>query len=320
MVFAVLMAYEDVKLAAQGNWDSILVALAVPAEFLNRKHGPCPACGGDDRYRYTDYQNGGEWFCNGCGSGDGFELLTKVHEGWDRPKAVAEVGKHLNVQGGKSTRTPSTNPRLVLQRMMNSCVDDRQPMIDYLNGRGLTVIPSCLQFHPSLTYINDENKIVGDYPAMMSKVIGSDDSAQSIHRTYLGDVPTRRKMMPPIRNGGLKGAAIRLMPVDNGILGLAEGIETAIAVHELAAMKGSDLPVWACLNAGQLGQFDIPKKLEIHTVVICGDNDENFTGHAATYLLAKRMFLKGLKVQIRIPTRPGTDWLDVLNEVKGKEQ
>ncbi|MDI5829610.1 hypothetical protein MJN51_36035, partial [Salmonella enterica subsp. enterica serovar Kentucky] len=35
-----------------------------------RRHAPCPACGGKDRFRFDD--NGrGSFICNQCGAGDG---------------------------------------------------------------------------------------------------------------------------------------------------------------------------------------------------------------------------------------------------------
>ena len=42
---------------ASGRWHGILTALGVPQEFLTGKHGPCPICGGKDRFRF-DNKNG----------------------------------------------------------------------------------------------------------------------------------------------------------------------------------------------------------------------------------------------------------------------
>lgn len=46
-------SFTDVGAAARGRWPEILPALGVPAEALSRKHGPCPGCGGSDRFRYA---------------------------------------------------------------------------------------------------------------------------------------------------------------------------------------------------------------------------------------------------------------------------
>ena len=81
--------------AARGRWPGILAALGVDPKFLKDQHGPCPICGGTDRFRYDDKENGC-WFCNQCTKKgerpDGFSLLQKLH-GWDFKRAAAEVDK-----------------------------------------------------------------------------------------------------------------------------------------------------------------------------------------------------------------------------------
>src|SRR5690606_14311937 len=77
-----------------GRWRDILEALGVPAEFLTRRNGPCPHCGGKDRWRFTDHNQAGGWWCNHCGTGDGFDLLQQFH-GWDFKTAAQEVEKML---------------------------------------------------------------------------------------------------------------------------------------------------------------------------------------------------------------------------------
>jgi putative DNA primase/helicase len=63
--------------SAHGNWAAILLAAGVPDRFLTGKHGPCPFCGGKDRYRFTDYQQRGGFICSRCNpdGGDGLALL-----------------------------------------------------------------------------------------------------------------------------------------------------------------------------------------------------------------------------------------------------
>ena len=88
---------DEVKRAAHGRWPGVLAAFGIPAEMLVNRHGPCPMCGGTDRFRFDDRHGNGEYYCNGCGAGDGFRLLEK-HLGWDFPRAareVAEVGRRV---------------------------------------------------------------------------------------------------------------------------------------------------------------------------------------------------------------------------------
>ncbi len=75
------------------RWPLVLEQLGIAPAFLTNKHGPCPACGGSDRYRFDNRHGRGGFYCNQCGAGDGFELLQRVH-GWDFKTArdrVAEI-------------------------------------------------------------------------------------------------------------------------------------------------------------------------------------------------------------------------------------
>jgi 5S rRNA maturation endonuclease (ribonuclease M5) len=57
-----------------------------------KQHGPCPTCGGTDRFRFDDQDGNGTWFCNQCRpqAGDGFALVQKVR-GCDFPHALQLV-------------------------------------------------------------------------------------------------------------------------------------------------------------------------------------------------------------------------------------
>ena len=48
------MRHEPLKDRARGRWPGILTALGVPAKALRNRHGPCPVCGGKDRFRFDD--------------------------------------------------------------------------------------------------------------------------------------------------------------------------------------------------------------------------------------------------------------------------
>ena len=58
---------ERAYIDTQHRWLAILPALGVPSHFLRNKHGPCPVCGGKDRFRFDDKDGKGTFFCNGCG-------------------------------------------------------------------------------------------------------------------------------------------------------------------------------------------------------------------------------------------------------------
>lgn len=103
----------DINEAAKGHWLSILGALAgLTGKQLEDKHGPCPLCGGTDRYRFDDQDGNGSWFCNKCGgktqsggAGSGMDMLMRKNN-WDFKRAASEVERHLGIT--KSRPEPPT--------------------------------------------------------------------------------------------------------------------------------------------------------------------------------------------------------------------
>lgn len=184
------------------------------------------------------------------------------------------------------------------------------PVTLYLKGRGLGgmwPLPVVLRYHRALPYWHD-GQVIGSYPAMLARFHAADGRCVAIHQTYLtrdgrkADVPTVKKMSPA--SGLLIGGCIPLAQPVGGVLGIAEGIETA-----LCAGAGSGLPVVAAYSASCLAGFIWPKGLK--RLVIFGDNDENGTGQVAAVRLAGRARGAGLSVSVVIPQTPGTDWADV---------
>ena len=145
-------------------------------------------------------------------------------------------------------------------------------------------------------------------PAMIAIVRGADGKPTGgIHRTFLaydgaGKAPMDKpkKMLGAIQNG-----AVRLAPVGgDGILGVAEGIETAIA-----AMTIHGVPVWAALGANNLGGYDkagawtgfeLPLDVKIRHLVIFADSGG--AGEAAAAALRDRVSATGIAVDIEFPT------------------
>ena len=104
----------------------------------------------------------------------------------------------------------------------------------------------------------------------------------------------------------MPGAAVRLFPVSGTRLVLAEGIETALAVHVLTGA-----PVWACVSASGLASVVLPP--EAKEVFVAADHDPNGVGQRAAQVLVERMRQEGRAGCVLFPSTPGLDWLDVLN-------
>jgi putative DNA primase/helicase len=175
----------------------------------------------------------------------------------------------------------------------------------YLTARGVGAkpYPSALRFGAAV-----KDGEGGVRPCMVAVVSDVEGKPCTLHRTFLrpdggdkAEMAAPRKLMP----GGVPdGAAIRLGEQrPGGPLGIAEGIETALAASAIFEM-----PVWAAINANILAKWSPPDG--VTDVAIFGDHDKKFGGQAAAYQLAHRLAVKGLSVTVNIPQIPGTDWLD----------
>jgi len=67
----------DVRDAAIDHWPEVLATLGIEVP-RGGKHGPCPVCGGNDRFRLDDKGGRGTWICNQCGADDGIALVSRV--------------------------------------------------------------------------------------------------------------------------------------------------------------------------------------------------------------------------------------------------
>lgn len=102
----------DLPALARGHWSEILPALGIGAEYLSNRHGPCPGCGGKDRFRFDDKDGRGTFVCGGGGdplTGDGFDLLQHVF-GWGKGEAFRAVGEVLGIQPARQHGTPARKP------------------------------------------------------------------------------------------------------------------------------------------------------------------------------------------------------------------
>lgn len=290
-----------------GQWLGILRSLGIPARFLGKKNQPCPMCGGQDRYQFVD-KSVGLYVCRHCGGGNGFQLLRKYH-GWDTKTVLEKLEEYM---GQESKPEPEKEKKYDAQRSISEVLANARAICAgdnagrYLASRGLSKGSPDLLYSPKC-FESDTKK---NYPAMLGKILTPDGRLASVHRTYLEDgkkanIEKPKKMMPGLLL--ISGGAIRLGGIHKRI-GIAEGIETALAVTEMFST-----PCWSVTSAGGMESFVPPAGVE--EIFVYGDNDKNYVGQAAAYACAKRL-AGSHKVFVFIPEIDGQDWLDYMNETK----
>jgi len=334
-----------VRDAARGSWLSVLDDLAPEInqaiEKPGQRHIACPVHGGKDGFRlFRDANLSGGGCCNTCGpKPDGFSLLMWLR-GWTFPEALSAVAEALGLSTGSlpSKRIlqrkalfvqskPSVNDdkiksllRTVWQESKSIHHPDAEPVRLYLQSRGLDGwLPDwpTLKYHPNMQYRNEDNQVVGYFPAIIA-LVQKGNQAITIHRTFLthdgckAPVDSPKKLMPVPSDRSIVGSGIQLGRPGR-ILSVTEGIETALAVIEATGMVA-----WPLISSTLMSQFVIPQGVE--KLVIWGDLDRSLAGTFAAQKLAERAKSQGVEVEVREPEGPlpidvkSIDWLDVLNE------
>ena len=332
----------EVRARASGRWVAILANLAPELNgALARigRHVPCPHPGhpeSTDGFRvFRDVDESGGGVCNSCGAfHDGFDLLRWLR-GWSFPETLERVASVVELSppmlqvrpidpGRKERRGAVDDARIgaCLKRVWSETVDPlcnrAAPLQRYLDGRGIdpgVLDTATCRYHPELAYWH-EGERVGAFPAMLARVCDAEGRPVTIHRTYLSrsgakaPVLAVKKIMPYAASGRLMGDAIRLHPASAGVLGVAEGIETALAVHCATGM-----PVWSAINTTLLEGFEIPEGVEM--VVVWADKDRSGAGQRAARALQSRLWVAGVPAAIYLPRgtthadAKSLDWNDV---------
>lgn len=297
---------------AQHRWREILPLVGIDTRYLTNRHGPCPACGGKDRFRFDDRDGNGSYYCNQCGPGNGITLIRRL-KGWDFKTAADEIDRILgdvgNAQPAPDATARNKGNSSALARVERALADARNPDVvsAYLQRRGLSATSAVLRGDLRCPYFDTATQnLVGYFPAIIAPIVSVTGELRSAQRIYDSpDVPERKKTMRKI--AGINGAAVQLFEPSD-VLAVTEGIENALAVYEMFGH-----PAWAALSDTGIATFEPPPGLR--ELLIYGDNDKSFAGQAAAYALAKRLRnVRALEVvEVHLPPIAGTDWLDVLN-------
>lgn len=326
---------------ADGHWPEILQRAGVdPSYLVNGRGGPCPFCGGTDRYAWFN-KRGGIYLCRKCTDykyRSGMDFLMR-HMNYTFREAADYVREYFGVTGGEGDlkivqrlaqtpahRTADVDVEKSLRRMNRQlsesrAVEEGDPVYSYLMRRvpGLVRVPEEIRFHPALEYwdppakLGDPPILVGKFPAMLVRGFDARDRLVQLHKTYL----TVDGFKAPVKNVkktdvgvGSNSYALRIgIPGDT--LGVCEGVETG-----LASTVMRDIPVWPCHSSSILANFELPEIYRgvVRKLVIFTDSDPlkrgRRAGEEAAKALADKARRHGLRSVIERPAKIG-DFADL---------
>ena len=136
-------------------------------------------------------------------------------------------------------------------------------------------------------------------PTMIAVVQSHLGNFVAVQTTFLTRHATKAPVASPRITTGMLGAgAVRFAKPDD-VLGLAEGVESALSAQQLTGV-----PTWACLGASRMHRVVIPDHVrELH---LFGDNDS--PGRDAVHRTACESPQR--RVVLRFPPHNFKDWND----------
>lgn len=263
-----------------------------------RHHGPCPVCGGKDRFRFDDKDGRGTWFCSQCDpqSGGGLLLLSRylgkptievARElvGQDMPRTVAPVRKHTATDE-QIIKENRARAKAGAALMLSQAVKSEHP---YMAAKGLT--GEWLVNGEIMMGANAEMIQVGDLLLVPVYKDGELVNMQKI---------TKEGIKRPITGGEMSGVSHCIQGKEN-LIAVVEGYATGVTVNRMTgatiyvAFNTSNLAA-AC----QLARSTFPDA----KLVIFADHDE----HGAGLRYAEEAAVQTLS-KIALPPELG-DWDD----------
>ncbi|MGE4307378.1 MAG: toprim domain-containing protein [Novosphingobium sp.] len=238
-------------------------------------------------------------------------LLFKCFAGCetiDVMRAIRRLDMSIPTGGERLFGSPSSplSPSWLRRRAQNLW-DDALPIAGtpaqtYLRRRAIPLTPSVLRYHPRTPL--GRGKLAAFRPAMLA-AIHEHDRLVALQRTFPDtQEPCRaRDLANPRRSLAQPGRGAVLLAPATQVLGLAEGVESA-----LSAMFLLGIPVWATLGSERFPQVAAPET--VTRLILLPDSDR--AGRIGAAKGSEVHALPGRTIETIWPPAPFNDWNDVL--------
>jgi hypothetical protein len=281
--------------------------------------GPCPKCGGIDRFSISTAKQ--VFNCRGCGAAGNVIALARLVWGTDFEVTVERLCGDVVPAGAAPARSCTAAPKddpgnlAEAMRFWREAVHPTDtPVIPYLLGRNAHLFEEAggeaIRFHPACKFG------LHRVPCMLALVRDiRDNTPKAIHRTALDlkgnkvTIDGKDRMML----GPAGGGAVKLTPDDmvTTALGIGEGLETSLSMRLLPEF--GETPVWSVLSAGGVKSFPVLAGVECLWVAV--DHDQNGRGQQAARTCSARWTAAGQEVFRVTARRVGEDLNDLARRV-----
>ncbi|WP_323093680.1 DUF927 domain-containing protein [Klebsiella variicola] len=267
----------QVTQAAAERWPTVLAGLHIDVPDSPRRHAPCPACGGSDRFRFDDGGRG-SFICNQCGAGDGLDLIKRVNN-CDTTEAARMAADVLGIDYRTVKQDEATASQKLEQMKAESQQREqerqRRELAEIEQRRGLFVSHwhglAETAFEGESEYLMNKGLVGFTFPVLPdgSLLLGLVNESDAVTAAQTITPQGEKRLLA---GSAKRGAyhAVNAADAPQSVL-IAEGLATALSVH---LIRQEALTVCA-IDAGNLQPVAqvMHQRYPNAQIIIAADND-----------------------------------------------